>query len=377
MKRKINSLQKSLTEKDKALKDLEIKVPKMLADLKKNLLEDESKKKANRDLKESIKRNRNLSGTMKQVEDQLKIKENKLKDAIEEKKKIDLKLTLKEKECKEHSHLISQLECKLLELKRKFSSGELEIEREKKRRNILDARYRELCTEDQVKYELIEKMKTEVFHLGNVAVSREKEIELLNRQNCELQTVIQNHEEKMDQMMKEISEYRNMIERFSIGGCKEVVSVSDEHRDRNTSLDLMVTLKTRRRSSSLIGVVNVGDTSASFTASVHTEIIDDVFLDFMEDEESCMKEGNSMSTTGCSEYSRASSGTYRRIEELDVKVQGLWTKLQSEDNRGSDLQNKKTHFNDSVLRLERDLDESVIQHSELVTKVGVVKRLFE
>ena len=84
-----------------------------------------------------------------------------------------------------------------------------------------------------------------------------------------------------------------------------------------------------------------------------------------------------MSTTGCSEYSRASSGTYRRLEELDVKVQGLWNKLQAEDNRCSDLQNKQTHFNDSVLRLERDLDESVIQHSELVTKVGVVKRLFE
>merc|ERR1712112_617619 len=117
------------------------------------------------------------------------------------------------------------------------------IEREKERRNYLEVRYRELCTEDQLKYELIEKMKTEVFHLGNVAVSREKEMELLNRQNCELQSVIQNQEDKMDQMIKEISEYRNKIERFSIGGCKEVVNVSDEHRNRNTSLDLMVTLR--------------------------------------------------------------------------------------------------------------------------------------
>ena len=59
----------------------------MLADLKKSLLEDDSKKKANRDLKESLKRNRNLSGNMKHVEEQLKLKEVKSKEALENKKK--------------------------------------------------------------------------------------------------------------------------------------------------------------------------------------------------------------------------------------------------------------------------------------------------
>ena len=51
--RKLNATQKTLTEKEKLVKDLETKIPGMLADLKKNLEADEVKKRMNRDLKES------------------------------------------------------------------------------------------------------------------------------------------------------------------------------------------------------------------------------------------------------------------------------------------------------------------------------------
>ena len=383
MKRKLNAAQKTLTEKEKALNDLNVKIPKMLADLKKNLLEDESKKRANRDLKESMKRNRNLSGTMKQVEDQLKVKEVKLKDALEDKKKVEIKLKLKEKECREHSHQISNLECRVLELQRKVSSGDVEVAREKEKRTNLEAKHRQLCADNNVREELFEKMETEIFHLSNVAASRENEMERMQTQNSELQSVIQNQEEKLQQMMKEIFEYRRTIIslRSGIGSRKEsrgdFVSVTDDIMDRNVSVDLKVTMRNTRRSSSLRGgVISVGESNGSFTASLHTEIIDDVFLDLMEDDESCLGD-NSVSTTGCSEYSRPSSGTYRRLEELDLKVQGLWNKLSTKDDLCDDLVHKQAHFNDSVLRLERELDESVVQHSELITKVSVVKRLFE
>ena len=44
----LNNIQKTLAEKEKSLKDLEVKIPKMLADLKRNLEMDEAKKKINR-----------------------------------------------------------------------------------------------------------------------------------------------------------------------------------------------------------------------------------------------------------------------------------------------------------------------------------------
>ena len=46
--RRLNNIQKTLAEKEKSLKDLEVKIPKMLADLKRNLEMDEAKKKINR-----------------------------------------------------------------------------------------------------------------------------------------------------------------------------------------------------------------------------------------------------------------------------------------------------------------------------------------
>ena len=72
LSRKLNSTQNLLAEKEKLVRDLETKIPAMLADLKRNLEADEVKKRMNRDLKESAKRNKSLSGTMKQVEEQLK-----------------------------------------------------------------------------------------------------------------------------------------------------------------------------------------------------------------------------------------------------------------------------------------------------------------
>merc|ERR1719341_1338309 len=60
----------------------------------------EVKKRMNRDLKESAKRNKSLSGTMKQVEEQLKVKEEKYQCLLAAKRNGDAILKEKQKELK-------------------------------------------------------------------------------------------------------------------------------------------------------------------------------------------------------------------------------------------------------------------------------------
>ena len=73
--RKINSLQKTVNEKDNTIKGLEKKFPKMISDLKQGLLEE---KKANVDMKEMVKKFRQVNGDKSKMEDQLKAKDDKI-----------------------------------------------------------------------------------------------------------------------------------------------------------------------------------------------------------------------------------------------------------------------------------------------------------
>ena len=72
----------------------------MLADLKKNLEADEVKERMNRDLKESVKRNKNLTDTKRQVEEQLKAKEEMYQSLLAVKKKGDTLFKEKQKQLK-------------------------------------------------------------------------------------------------------------------------------------------------------------------------------------------------------------------------------------------------------------------------------------
>ena len=399
LNRKLNGVQKSLTEKEKEIKGLEVKIPKMLADLKKSLLEDDSKKKANRDLKESLKRNRNLSGSMKHVEEQLKLKEAKLKEALENKKKVDFKLKTIEKECRESSQQISFLECRLIELQKKVSSAEIEVTKEKLRRNELEERFHNQCDENSVKDKIITKLKTDVFHLGNVAASRENEMKIMQQQNFELQNVIKKQDVELVRILKDNSQCRtcnpvitkdqgvipvaSSLQRLD--STYDILDKSDSSRQ-----DLMdmkkVTVRNSQRSNCILeDVPTLEYTSTSFTSSLttsslHSHLTDEFVPESSEykDTDVCMEDVDMMedSTPG-SELSIPSSGTCRRLEELDVKVQGLWGKLSGKEFQGDSLFHGQAQFHESVLRMERDLDQSVMQHTELVAKVGVAKRLFE
>jgi hypothetical protein len=66
----------------------------------------------------------------------------------------------------------------------------------------------------------------------------------------------------------------------------------------------------------------------------------------------------------------------RRLEDLDEKLEGFWSKLSVEQNTVDSLMQEQAQFSLSVSRLERDLDQSALRHSCLLSRAGAVKRLF-
>ena len=197
LSRKLNSTQKSLAEKEKLARDLETKIPAMLADLKKNLEADEVKKRMNRDLKESAKRNKSLSGTMKQVEDQLKVKEEKYQSLLAAKRNVDAILKEKQKELKSFAQRGLSFERTILDLERKLSQSLIDLEREKEKRGNLESRCSHLLDDLGERERFIERLRTDVFHANNVAASRETAFEELKKHNLEMQRLMQNQEQML------------------------------------------------------------------------------------------------------------------------------------------------------------------------------------
>merc|ERR1712013_807504 len=214
--RRLNATQKTLTEKEKLVKDLETKIPGMLADLKKNLEADEVKKRmnTNRDLKESFKRNKSLTDTKKQVEEQLKSKEEKYQSLLALKKNGDAVLTEKQKELKSQAQRIVTMERTMLDQEKRLSLAIMDVEREKERRSNLEIRCHNLLDDLGDREGFIERLRTELFHANNVAATRENEFEGLKKQNLELQWVIHNHEMRRAQICEECR--RRLEERAQI-----------------------------------------------------------------------------------------------------------------------------------------------------------------
>ena len=185
------------------MKDLETKIPGMLADLKKNLEADEVKKRMNRDLKESVKRNKSLTDTKKQVEEQLKAKEEKYQSLLALKKNGDALLKEKQKELKSQAQRILTMEKTMLDLEKKLSLAIVDVEREKERRSNLEIRCHNLLDDLGDREGFIERLRTELFHANNVAATRENEFEGLKKQNLELQWVIHNQEVRRAQNCEE------------------------------------------------------------------------------------------------------------------------------------------------------------------------------
>jgi len=150
---------------------------------------------------------------------------------------------------------------------------------------------------------------------------------------------------------------------------------SDFSRDENSSINL-----TRGRRSSLVGHLVNGraDFGVTFNAENLELAEEERIEDIMEEgDDSQVMQVESYASPELSVFDALSSGTCRRLDQLDDNVERLWSKLSTKDEASNSLALGKASFTDSVSRLEKDLDQSVLQHSSLLRRAGAVKRLFD
>ena len=177
--RKVNTLQETLNERNKLVRDLEMKFPKMLSELSRGLGKDPEKLKVSLELKETIKRNRQLSGSQKRSEDLLKIKEDKIKQMERERDKAVEELRLKEKESRDFKGRLVSIEQKFSLVTGKLEAKDSELRRTKELLEDVQYRYRVINDENFAKIIQIEKMSSEVCALSESNEEKNCEMEKL------------------------------------------------------------------------------------------------------------------------------------------------------------------------------------------------------
>jgi len=410
MNRKINALQKTLTEKDQTIRDLEIKFPKMLSELKNGFGEDESKKRVNKELKETMKRNRQLSGAQKQTEDQLKIKDDKLKQALKAKDVALDELKVKEKESKEFLGRLSALEKSFPELVMKLSVKESDVRRSNEMVSNLEQRLKIVTDDNILKMRSIDQVSDQLVDLNNNVLEKEAEIVYLKQNVYELQVHKRDDNIKVKRLefeklhlQKLVEQVRGPIEPTDI--VEEGVNfdeatenfldkVSAVSKEQNVTVNLKLTVKKSRVSNifdqsrvhsgrNSLKTLTEENNYLSRLDESNEEYPDEVFdnlIDFAEnmavgsiEDVSNIIEDSNMSEE---EYD-VSAGTINRAEELDTKVREMWAKLSTRDQTFEELRSDRTQFTSSVSRLETELNESIQQHNRFLDQVSVAKKLFD
>jgi len=408
MNRKINALQKTVTEKDKVIRDLEIKFPKMLSELKKGFGEDDSKKKVNKELKDTIKRNRQLSGAQKQTEDQLKAKDEKLKQVLKARDKALEELKLKEKESKDFLTRLSSLEKSFPDLVLKLSEKDCELKRCKENIDILEQRLKILTDDNFLKIRSIDQISDQLVDLNNNILEKEAEIVDLKQLVFELQNARRDESIKFKRLEQEKSHLLMLVQQFrGVGEPANVVNegvnfdeatedfldkVSAVSKEQNVTVNLKLTVKKsrvsnildqstaqfRRNSLKTLTAENSFDVGVDESYEEYPEVFDnqvdlpeDMSIEDIEDATSIIEDSN-ISEEGYD----VSAGTMARAEELDLKVRDLWTRLSTRDGTFEELRNDRIKFTSSVSRLENDLNESILQHNRFLDQVSVAKKLF-
>ena len=165
LNRKINKLEESLSEKNKIIKDLEIKFPKMLSEMSRGLGKDPEKLKVNIELKETIKRNRQLSGSHERNEKLLKVKDDKIKFATIERDKALDELKTKEREARELKASFLVLEQKIPYFVTKLEERETEIRKIASENCDLKYKLKVINEENIAKMIELEKLSSEIIDL--------------------------------------------------------------------------------------------------------------------------------------------------------------------------------------------------------------------
>ena len=221
--RKINLLQKTVGEKEKTIKGLELKFPKMIAELKHGLLEE---KKTNVELKDVLKKCRQTAGNKKHIEEKLRLKDEKLKQV-----KLSNKRTLEELQSKEFEleefrkrirslegkipNLVDEIERKEEEISRQdleISSRDEDLARCEETVEFLEQRLEVQAEEQKNQEKLIDDLKRRLNECADQIDARENEIQDLRASNVELYSELQEQYEALEKTDQETQNYLQIIE---------------------------------------------------------------------------------------------------------------------------------------------------------------------
>eukprot|EP00092_Neocalanus_flemingeri_P028126 GFUD01030546.1.p1 GENE.GFUD01030546.1~~GFUD01030546.1.p1 ORF type:complete len:675 (-),score=159.15 GFUD01030546.1:69-2093(-) len=209
LNRKINTIQKVVGEKEKVIKSLELKFPKMLADLKKGLNDE---KKTNVELRETLRRNKQLTGDKKQSEHQLRMKDEKLKDIVAVKKKLAEELKVKDLELSDFRQRLATLEKNLPELLSQVENKEEEIGKLKETIEFLEQRLTSQSEDNNNQFEEIENLKTQLKEFSDEILDKENEIIDLRADNYELRSEVLEQYQNLEKTDLETKNYMKVID---------------------------------------------------------------------------------------------------------------------------------------------------------------------
>ena len=221
--RKVNLLQKTVSEREKTIKGLEIKFPKMISELKHGLLEE---KKTNVELKDVLKKFRQANGNKKQMEEKLKQKDEKLKEIKLSKRKLTMELQSKESELSDFRIRIRSLEGKIPQLVDEIESKEDELRqqvaeiserdedlaRSEETVEFLEQRLAAQSEEQKNQEKLIDDLKRKLNEYTDELDAKEIEIHDLRASNVELYNELQEQYEVLEKTDQETQNYLQIIE---------------------------------------------------------------------------------------------------------------------------------------------------------------------
>ena len=214
--RKINSLQKTVNEKDKTIKGLEKKFPKMISDLKQGLLEE---KKANVEMKEMVKKFRQVNGDKSKMEEQLKVKDDKIKEIKTSKKRLVEELKSKDMELCEFRKrlqaleekvpkLLEEVECKVQELQ----SKDEDLVRFEETVEFLEQRLSAQAEDQRGQEKLIDDLKRRLNMFCEELDAKEGELLDLKASHVELQKELQDQYDALERTDQETKNYLQIID---------------------------------------------------------------------------------------------------------------------------------------------------------------------
>ena len=237
LNRKINKLEESLNEKNKIIKDLEIKFPKMLSELSRGLGKDPDKLKVSIELKDTIKRNRQLSESQERNEKLLKIKDDKIKNVIHERDKALDEMRMKEREVRELRSSLQALEEKVPLLVTRLEDREQQVRKMIDENLELKFKLRTINEDNIVKTTELEKLASEMVDLNLQMEDRECHLDTLLRTNEDLSRKLRREEEKVSHLEDKVSRLNQelVVRRFRVSLLTltedNVASVTKEEED--------------------------------------------------------------------------------------------------------------------------------------------------